>query len=65
MILVNGESLSWREGFSVQDLLDEKDAPSTMIVVWLDGRPVDPKAFSSTLIRDDSQILLLHLISGG
>lgn len=66
MIKVNGEDLHWREGMTVQDVLDAKNFTFRMISVWINGAVVpDRELYQTTLVPDDADVQVVHMISGG
>ncbi|MDL2264499.1 sulfur carrier protein ThiS [Synergistaceae bacterium OttesenSCG-928-I11] len=66
MITVNGDKLDWREGMTVQDVLDAKNYTFRMISVWIDGNPVERRdQYATTPVPDESVVQVIHNISGG
>ena len=66
MIKVNGEDLEWREGMTVQDVLDAKNFTFRMISVWINGAPVQSREdYPITPVPDSSDVQVIHMISGG
>ncbi|MDO4561859.1 MAG: sulfur carrier protein ThiS [bacterium] len=65
MITVNGEKSPWREGLTVQQLLDEKNFTFKMLAVWVDDNVVDKSRYSEAKIRDGANVQVIHNISGG
>jgi len=66
MINVNGEEMSWRDGMSVQDVLDAKNFTFRMIAVWINDEPVERGGgYSSALVPDGANVEVIHMISGG
>ena len=66
MITVNGDKLDWREGMTVQDVLDAKNYTFRMISVWIDGKAVERRdQYATTPVPDDSVVQVIHNISGG
>jgi sulfur carrier protein len=64
-ITVNGDKHPWREGMTVQDLLDEKRYTFRMLSVWINDKPVERDRFSSTPIPEGAKVQVVHMISGG
>ena len=66
MIKVNGENLEWRDGMTVQDVLDAKNYTFRMISVWINGKPVQRREdYPVTPVPDESDVQVIHMISGG
>lgn len=66
MIRVNGQfEVEYRDGMTVQDVLDALKFSFRMIVVKIDGRVILRKDFGTTLVPDGAEMQAIHLISGG
>ncbi len=65
MIRVNGDPLEWREGMTVQDVLNAKNFTFRMLAVWIDERAVPRGEFARTRVPDGAVVQVLHMISGG
>jgi len=66
MIKVNGEETAWRDGMTVQDVLDDKNFTFRMISVWINGEAVpDRDLYKTTAVPDGSDVEVIHNISGG
>ena len=65
MIKVNFKETEWREGLTVQNILDEHGYTFRMLAVWINDTPVTSEAFSTTVVPDGADVQAIHLISGG
>ncbi|MDR1481474.1 MAG: sulfur carrier protein ThiS [Synergistaceae bacterium] len=66
MITVNGDRFEWKEGLTVQDILDAKNYTFRMISVWINGEAVQNRGdYASTLVPDKGEVEVIHMISGG
>ena len=65
MINVNGKTTPWREGMTVADLLRDLNDSYSYAVVRINDRQVTRRNFDKTLIPDNSEVLLVPMISGG
>jgi sulfur carrier protein len=65
MIKVNFKETEWRDGLTVQNILDEHGYTFNMLAVWINDTPVTREAFSTTLVPDGADVQAIHLISGG
>ena len=66
MIHVNGDEMPWREGMSVQDVLDAKNFTFRMIAVWINDEPVERAGgYTAAIIPDGADVEVIHMISGG
>jgi len=65
MIKVNGDPLEWREGATVQDILDAKKFKFPMLIVTVQGEHVPKERYSAALVPDGADVKVIHLLSGG
>ena len=66
MIRVNGEEMPWRDGMSVQDILDAKNYTFKMIAVWVNDEPVERREdYCAALVPEGANVEVIHMISGG
>lgn len=65
MITVNGEKYQWKEGLTVQKLLEEKNFTFRMLSVWVNDNVIDKKNYGETKIPDGADVQVIHNISGG
>ncbi|MDX9954447.1 MAG: sulfur carrier protein ThiS [Anaerolineae bacterium] len=66
MITLNKrEELGWHEGLTVEALLKQKTFTYPHIVVSINGTVVDHDAYAATLIPDEADVRVIHLIAGG
>lgn len=65
MITVNGDKMEWREGLTVQALLDEKRYTSPRIVVKVNNEVVRRPRWGTYLVEDGDDVRAIHMIGGG
>lgn len=65
MIKVNGDPLDWHEGMTVRDILKAKNYRFRMLVTRINGTLVKRADYDTTTVPDDSDVRIIHLISGG
>ena len=65
MIKVNSKEIEWKEGMTVQNMLDGQGYTFKMLAVWINDTPVTSESFSTTLVPDGADVQAIHLISGG
>ena len=66
MITVNNrDKLEWREGMTVQDLLDEMGYSYSLITVTVNGTLINESEYDSHRIEDGSDVTVFHLAHGG
>lgn len=65
VIKVNFKDMQWKEGLTVQDVLNSQGYTFKMLAVWVNDTPVTKESFSTTLIPDGADVQAVHMISGG
>jgi sulfur carrier protein len=64
-IIVNGHKISWKEGMTVQDVLDAMKYTFKLIIVKVNGELVKRDRYGSYSVPDNADVEVIHLISGG
>ena len=65
MIKVNENKVGWEEGMTVRSLLIKMTYTFPMLVVKINGNLVKKADYDTTLIPDEAEVMVIHLISGG
>jgi sulfur carrier protein len=65
MIHVNGDSMDWRPGLNVRDVLDARNYKFPLLIVSIDGAVVPRSDYNTTQIPDNTDVQVIHLTSGG
>ncbi len=65
MVRIAGREFSWREGMTVADLLKELADPYPYSVVRVSDRLVSRPNFETATVPNDSEVVLIPLVSGG
>ncbi len=66
MILVNNrDKVEWREGMTVQDVLDAMKYDYALITVTIEGALVPEHDYGTRTVDDDSKVGVFHLAHGG
>lgn len=65
MIEVNSRKVDWAENESVSELLKRMRYVFPLVVVKINDKLVPRKDFSTVIVPDNSQIAVIHMISGG
>ncbi len=65
MINVNGESMDWQDGMSVRDILKARKFLFPLLIIAINGSIVDAKAYDITIVPDEAEVKIIHLLSGG
>ena len=65
MIYVNGKKVEFLENETVKDLLKRMKYTFPNVVVKINGKLVKRTDFPDTIVPDESNIAVIHMISGG
>lgn len=66
MIRVNDKwDVAWREGITVDDVLEACDFTHHHIVVSVNGVLVPPADYATRTVADGDQVRVVHVIGGG
>ena len=65
MIRVNGDPLEWREGMTVQDILDAKKFKFPMLIVTIQGEHIPKEQYATAIVPDGADVKVIHMLSGG
>jgi len=65
MIRVNGDPMEWREGLTVQGVLEARNYVFPLLIVTVNGQIVSKPDYATTPVPEDAEVQVLHLISGG
>ncbi|OPX38919.1 MAG: thiamine biosynthesis protein ThiS [Desulfobacteraceae bacterium 4484_190.2] len=65
MFTVNEKKVTWREGMTVADLLNDLNDSYTYILVRINHKQVSRPDFDKTLIPDNSELFLVPMVAGG
>ncbi len=61
----NRDKLDWREGMTVQDVLDAMGFTYPLITVTVDGDLVPKEDYASHPVPDGAELSIFHLAHGG
>jgi sulfur carrier protein len=64
-LTVNGESVEWREGLTVEALLEERKFSFPLKTVFVNGRRIPRTEQAATRLADGDVVEVVHLMSGG
>lgn len=65
MIEVNGKEVEWIENETVSQLLERMRYVFPLVVVKINNKVVPKNDFSKVTVPDNSQVAVIHMISGG
>ncbi len=64
-ITVNGKTIQFVEQETVSDLLKRMHYTFPLIIVKINDKIIRKKQYNDTIIPDDSDVRVIHMISGG
>lgn len=64
-ITVNDNKIDWEENMTIIRILKIMNYTFRMLVVKVDGKLVKKDDYNSTIVYPDSDVKVIHLISGG
>ena len=64
-IRVNTKAVDWVDGETVTRLLERMNYTFPLVVVKMDGEVIPKSEYPTTLVPDDTDVEVIHLISGG
>lgn len=65
MIIVNGKKHEWDKPITVKELLEIKQYVYPKLVVKINGKFIPKNEYNNTLIYDNDEIQVIHLLAGG
>jgi thiamine biosynthesis protein ThiS len=65
VIRVSDQTVTWYEGMTISDLLDEIGDPHPYAVVRINQTYVSRPNFGQTTVPDNSEVFLIPMIAGG
>jgi len=65
VIRVGKDQVPWHEGMTVASLLRHRDDGHMYAVVRLNGKLISKPKFETTLIPDNSEVILIPMVAGG
>ena len=64
-VKVNGHSLDWEDGMTVDDILKKMRYTFKMLFVKVNGELVGRDQYASFNVPDGAEVKVIHLMSGG
>lgn len=65
MITLNGKELAWRDGLTVEEILNSLDDDFSIVVVKVNGKPVLKKEYPTFEVPDGAEVNTVEIIAGG
>ena len=62
---VNGENKELPADLSLQELIDNLDLKSQRVAAELNGIVIQSSRWSSTVLRDNDRVEIVHFVGGG
>ena len=57
--------LHWRQGMTIQDVIDERNFIYPKLVVKLNGKLIRKEDYAATLVAEEDDLKIHHLLAGG
>jgi thiamine biosynthesis protein ThiS len=64
-VYINGDALELPAPISLAELINDLDLPATRIAVELNRTVVRRSDWSTTMLRDEDRIEIVHFVGGG
>lgn len=64
-ITVNGNTVEWEEGMTIASLLKKMNFTFRMLVIKVNGNLIKKDQYENTIIPQNADVAVIHLISGG
>jgi len=66
-ILLNNknETFEGRQSMSIRDIIVLKNFTFKFLAIRVNGKPIKPDEFETTIVEDGDNVVVMHLISGG
>lgn len=64
-ITVNGNIVEWEDGMTISSLLIKMNYTFRMLVIKVNGKLIKKDQYDTTLIPQNADVAVIHLISGG
>lgn len=65
MIKLNNKDFPWEDGMTVESLMIQKKFTYSRIIVKINGQHVEQEDYVTTVINDNDDVQMIHLLAGG
>lgn len=65
MIKLNNKDFPWEDGMTVESLMIHKKFTYSRIIVKINGHHVEQEDYATTVINDNDDVQMIHLLAGG
>lgn len=64
-IMLNNRSFEWVENMTITKIMKKKNYTFKMLVVKVNGKLVRKENYATTVVPENADVKIIHLISGG
>ncbi|AGK98860.1 sulfur carrier protein ThiS [Clostridium pasteurianum] len=64
-MLVNGKEMSFKDGITIEELLNELKIEAYKVVAEVDLNIIDKEEYAATKLTSDSKVELIRFVGGG
>lgn len=64
-MIVNGKEMSFKDGITIEELLNELKIEAYKVVVEVDLNIIDKEEYATTKLTSDSKVELIRFVGGG
>lgn len=64
-ITVNDNIIDWEENMNIHRILEIMNYTFRMLVIKVDGKLIKKDEYATTIVKPNSDVKVIHLISGG
>ncbi len=64
-IMLNNTSFEWEENMTITKIMKKKNYTFKMLVVKLNGKLIRKENYATTIVPENADVRIIHLISGG
>lgn len=64
-MIVNGKEMSFKDGITIEELLNELKIEAYKVVAEVDLNIIDKEEYATTKLTSDSKVELIRFVGGG
>jgi len=65
IIKLNNRDFPWEDGMTVESLMNMKKFTYSRIIVKINGKHIEQEDYTNTVINDEDDVQMIHLLAGG
>jgi thiamine biosynthesis protein ThiS len=65
IIKLNSRDFPWEVGMTVESLMNMKKFTYSRIIVKINGKHIEQEDYTNTVINDEDDVQMIHLLAGG